>query len=207
MDVGANQCRIYNTDHTLWKTINLAVPAGNYLYDIKFVSENLFTLDNSLCLAYVYYYYNELNQYYTFQARVIKETGEELISIPGCQYLYLHKLEEPGSKLLAYSYNYSVSPYTIQTHAFSLPGYLTTFPGDANCDGTTNILDVVNIINHIIGQNPVPFCFDNADVNEDGLINILDAVLTVNIIMNKDTELFLKINEDETEPYNSNHEE
>ena len=52
MDVAASQCRVYNANHTLWKTINLTVPSGNYLYDIKYLSENLFTTDNSLCLAY-----------------------------------------------------------------------------------------------------------------------------------------------------------
>lgn len=39
MDVGVNQCRIYNTDHSLWKTINLSVPNGSYLYDIRYVTE------------------------------------------------------------------------------------------------------------------------------------------------------------------------
>ena len=184
MDVGTNQCRIYNTDHSLWKTIDLPVPANNYLYDIRYVSENLFTLDNSLCLAYVYYHYDELNQYYTFHAKVIKENSSELISIPGCQHFNIHNLTETGTKMLAYAYDYSLFPYTIQTHAFNLPGHLITFPGDANCDGNLNILDVITMINYIMAQNPVPFCAVNADVNEDGIVNILDAVLTVNLIMN-----------------------
>lgn len=186
MDVGANQCRIYN-NHTLWKTINLSVPSNHYLYDIKFVTENLFTTDNSLCLVYIYYNYNSAGQYYTYTAKVIKENGTELLTIPGCQYFYVQTIPDGGAKMVAYSYNYSVSPVTIQTHVSDLPGHLLIIPGDSNCDGTVNLLDVVNTVNYIMGQNLVPFCSDNADANEDGLINIIDIVITVNIIMNTDS--------------------
>ena len=126
MDVAANQCRIYNSNHTLWKTINLAVPDNNYLYDIRYVSENLFTTDNGLCLAYIYYNYNSTNQYYSYTAKVIRENGTELLSIPGCQYMYVHNIGAAGTKLVAYSYNYSVSPYTIQTLVYNLPGQMAS---------------------------------------------------------------------------------
>ena len=43
MDVPTKQVRIYNMDHSLFKTINCTVPNGYFLADIKFVSENLFT--------------------------------------------------------------------------------------------------------------------------------------------------------------------
>ncbi len=56
-------------------------------------------------------------------------------------------------------------------------------PGDANCDGAVNVLDVVGIVAYILGSNPQPFCFNNADVNADSIVNILDVVGTVNIIM------------------------
>jgi hypothetical protein len=125
MDIGQNQCRIYNTDHSLWKTINLNVPAGNYLYDIRYVSENLFTTDNALCLAYVYYYYDEINQYYTFTAKIILENGTELLSIPGCQTFSIYTTDNGVTKLLAYSYDYSLLLYTTTTRVYNLPGQLT----------------------------------------------------------------------------------
>lgn len=130
MDVGTSQCRIFNTNHTLWKTINLDVPAGNYLYDIKFVSENLFMNDNSICLAYIYYSYNTTGQYYTYTAKIIKENGTELLTIPGCQYLTVQNLTDIGTKMIAYCYDYSLSPYTIQTKVYNLPGQLVYVPGD-----------------------------------------------------------------------------
>jgi hypothetical protein len=125
MDVALAQCRIYNTNHTLWKTLNLSVPANNFLYDLKYLSEGLFTSDNSLSLGYVYYIYDETNAYYTFNARIVKENGTELLSIPGCQYMEVMNLENDGVKLLAYCYDYSVTPYSIQTRIYSLPGQLT----------------------------------------------------------------------------------
>lgn len=56
-------------------------------------------------------------------------------------------------------------------------------PGDANCDGEVDVLDVVTIINYILGFNPDPFCPENADANEDGDIDVLDVVTTINIIL------------------------
>lgn len=134
MDVGANQCRIYNLDNSLWKTIPLHIPANHYLYDIKNVSEGLFTSDNSLSLAYIYYNYNEAGQYYTYTTRIIRENGTELLSVPGCQYIFVHSMPDGTAKLLTYSYDYSVWPYTIQTRIYSLPGQLITHIGSAGDD-------------------------------------------------------------------------
>ncbi len=126
MDVVNNQCRIYNTDHTLWKTINLPVPVNNYLYDIRYVSENMFTLSNELCLAYVYYAYNTTSEYYTFNAKVIKDDGTVLLTIPGCQYMSAFTTENSAVKLLTYSYDYSIALYTITTRVYNLPGTITS---------------------------------------------------------------------------------
>jgi hypothetical protein len=56
-------------------------------------------------------------------------------------------------------------------------------PGDSNCDGIINVLDAITTVNYVMGGNPQPFCFGNADVATDGVINILDVIGTVNIIM------------------------
>jgi carboxypeptidase T len=56
--------------------------------------------------------------------------------------------------------------------------------GDANLDGTINILDVLFVINEIldlVGFNSLQFTA--ADMNTDGTINILDVVLIVNAIL------------------------
>ena len=51
--------------------------------------------------------------------------------------------------------------------------------GDSNSDGTLNILDVVLLVNVILGGSDA----ECADINEDGTLNILDVVLLVNIIL------------------------
>lgn len=55
--------------------------------------------------------------------------------------------------------------------------------GDSNCDGNVNLLDVITTVNYVLGQNPQPFCMNNADVTGDGQINVLDIIGTVNIIL------------------------
>ncbi len=56
-------------------------------------------------------------------------------------------------------------------------------PGDSNCDGEVNVLDVITTANYILGNNPQPFCFDNADVNADGTVDVIDVIGTVDIIL------------------------
>lgn len=70
------------------------------------------------------------------------------------------------------------SAYSTQVSSFITPG-------DSNCDESVNVLDVVTTVTYILGNNPEPFCFDNADVNEDGAINVIDVVGTVNIIVGR----------------------
>ena len=56
-------------------------------------------------------------------------------------------------------------------------------PGDANNDGSLNILDIVLMVNMILGDE-----YDSlADINEDDIVDILDIVSLVNIILNGDT--------------------
>ena len=57
--------------------------------------------------------------------------------------------------------------------------------GDANDDGFINMSDVTSIIEYVLGKNPSPFMFINADLNEDGYINMSDASGIINIILGK----------------------
>lgn len=134
MDVNISQCRIYNVDHSLWKSISLDVPEDHYLYDIRYVSEHLFTDDNTLALAFVFYYWDDVNLYYTYTAKIVTENGTELLSIPGCQYLYVHSLTDIGTKMTAYVYDNSIYPSTVETRVYNLPGELNTSQHDQPWD-------------------------------------------------------------------------
>ena len=122
MDVPAGQCRIYNTDHSLLKTINCNIPSGFYLYDIKFISEKAFDTDAGIELLCTYYKYNSSKEYYEYDTKIINEDGSALVTIDGSLYNYINKTSETEYKLFSYCYDFSVSPEKVWTNIYSLPG-------------------------------------------------------------------------------------
>lgn len=122
MDVTLGQCRIYNTDHSLFKTINCNIPNGFYLSDIKFISEKTFDTDGGIELLCTYYIYNLSKAYYDYDSKIINEDGSALVTIDGALYNYINKTGETVYKLFSYSYDYSVSPEKVWTNIYSLPG-------------------------------------------------------------------------------------
>ena len=58
--------------------------------------------------------------------------------------------------------------------------------GDVNYDGNLNILDVVRIINYILGSAEfTDMQFILADMNQDNVIDILDLIALANAILNQ----------------------
>jgi hypothetical protein len=122
MDVPNSQCRIYNMDHSLYKTISCSVPSGCYLSDIKFLSENLFDTDSGIELLYTYYKYYSGSDYYEYDSKVINDDGSQIVFIDGALYNYVNKTGEETYKLFSYCYNFSVFPEVVWTNIYSLPG-------------------------------------------------------------------------------------
>ena len=56
--------------------------------------------------------------------------------------------------------------------------------GDVNNDGKISILDIIIIVNGILGEELEYLEFLSADLNEDGILNVLDVISIVNIILN-----------------------
>jgi hypothetical protein len=124
MDVPNNQCRLYNLDHSVWKIIPLDVPSGRYLYNIQYVSDKLFNNDSKVELSYTYYLYNDTAQYFFYETRVVNESGDVLVTIPGASYVEVKLAGAETYKYLAYVWDYSVIPYTVETWVYSIPGRL-----------------------------------------------------------------------------------
>lgn len=122
MDVLNNTCKLYNPDHSLWKSIPLDVPSDNYLSDVRYVSADLFSTDDLVELCYTFYNYDTLNQYYTYTTNVINENGDILLTIPGASYVEVVSAGSGDFKYLAYVWDYSVTPSTLQTEVYDLPG-------------------------------------------------------------------------------------
>ena len=60
---------------------------------------------------------------------------------------------------------------------------LTGLPGDANGDGNVDVQDITTVINYILGANPSPFIFDNANVNGDDKVDVMDVTAIINMIL------------------------
>ena len=56
--------------------------------------------------------------------------------------------------------------------------------GDTNGDSVVNIIDVVTLVNFVLGSDTPDNCqLEYSDLNADGILNIMDIILAVNIIL------------------------
>ncbi|MDF2451592.1 MAG: hypothetical protein K0S26_1096 [Bacteroidota bacterium] len=125
-----NQIKMYNTSHSIFKTINIATPASGYTYTyVKLLSDNLFDTDN--LIEFILICHNNAPPY---------DNPNKIYNENGTLLLQSYKQDEftvynvGGSyKLKRYS---SVSGGQDTSRIFSLPG---TLPCDA-CGGPTSIV-------------------------------------------------------------------
>jgi hypothetical protein len=123
MDVANKQCKIYNMDHSLYRTITLVVPAEYYLSNLQHVSEHLFNQDDLIEFVYIYSKYNqtETSYYYSYETIVINELGTELLKVTGAGHTEILNTDDNGKKLLVYVYDFYQIPATTQTQVYALP--------------------------------------------------------------------------------------
>lgn len=121
LDTQNGTLKLYHPDHSIWKSINISVPAGYQLLStVNNVSENLFSLDDKVGFSYSYY---TTTPSYQSEIKVINENGTVLLTVTGANYAYAVEVEGEA-KLLAYITNYSTNATT--TKVYDLPGNLTT---------------------------------------------------------------------------------
>lgn len=94
--------------------------------------------------------------------------------VEGETYYYQYKILRTNLEETDYSKVVASSP-------------LTSKLGDGNGDFDVNVMDLVQSVDYILGNNPTPFIFKAADVNADNSINVLDIVGTVDIILRPKT--------------------
>jgi len=71
-------------------------------------------------------------------------------------------------------------------HWFTALKFMGFYRGDANCDGSLNLSDVIHIANYYFGKGPKPMPFiDQADANYDFAVNLSDVILIANYYFGK----------------------
>ena len=106
-----------------------------------------------------------------------------------------------NNEYLVYAYNYTWGVYTnictrtnLLEYASEDLDYLNSLnssqcQGDTNLDNNIDILDVITIVNHVLGNNLLDGeAFDNGDVDDNGELNVIDLVVIVESILNGDNE-------------------
>jgi hypothetical protein len=135
--------RLYNLNHSLWKTINLFIPSGFYnMYDDWNVSDQLF---NSDTLIEVLYLVN--GPYASARTYVINEAGSILFQLAS-SYATYPTIMNDGTNFKLVAYDSTSSKYNV----YGLPG---TLPCNL-CGGTVGIPVNNSVGNNGMISNPFP---------------------------------------------------
>ncbi len=122
------------------------------------------------------------------------EIADATITFAGVTYdpgHYVFEEVEPGTHQYTVEHDCYVTSeghVTVANSHVFVDAALHGTPGDANGDGSVNVLDVIAMINYFVGLDSDLACFNNADLNGDGVINILDIIGTVHIFEDGDDE-------------------
>lgn len=111
-DTGSNQVKLYNTDHTLWKSIPVSIYPGYKLQNVFAVSDNLFNSDNLIELGVSYY--NATT--YVYRGEIINESGAVIKDLANAYVGNVRKVGEEF-KLVVFTVG---TGYTYDV--YSLPG-------------------------------------------------------------------------------------
>ena len=102
----------------------------------------------------------------------------------------LNQLESESISVICNSNNYNDGLYNAFINITSNGGSISTpvqmivngsLLGDTNEDSTINVLDVIIMVNMIIGDANINL--NTADMNGDGLVNVSDVVILINTIL------------------------
>ena len=89
VDSKKNVLTIYNLDKTIWKSIGLTVPKGEFVDEIKLISQDVFNNNPQVEIAYTTVWYDLNNDNY--------EAGDGEIAPPNYDFFLI---DETGNKLL-----------------------------------------------------------------------------------------------------------
>ena len=117
-----NQAKIYNSNHTLWKTITLPLPVDSeYQIDVvSNLSETKIDADALIELSYTYVVKGLLEPYH--YSRVINENGTILLQADGVLGLYLNEIQGLNNKLIGYTIDFNYASETGKVYSLETLG-------------------------------------------------------------------------------------
>lgn len=142
------QIKLFNSDYTLWKTINLTMPTEAVLREVSILSENQINADNLIEVGYTYYI--ETSSFnYTFTSKLINENSSDLLIVPNASSIKLDAINGFSNKLITIGgSNYNSSVYSIPSLLLehSYDNYVTRIKLDSS--GLEKYYDTSGIINN-----------------------------------------------------------
>ncbi len=203
LDIANGVAKIYNSNHSLWKTVSTPFPALTYNSDISFVSENQINTDSDLEIGYIYF--NNVNKQY--EGRIVNEKNEILMTFPNASILSISQIDGFPNKLLVYlidSNNYNTDVYglpslTLENNytsgitrtKFEISGekYFSTYPRN----GSIELFNSNHKLWKTIDSNiPIDYKLNIVDHISETKINS-DNLLELSCIYSKEEQLESKI--------------
>jgi hypothetical protein len=156
----SSQVKLYNTNHSLWKTLNIPTIEGFTLQAVFHISEGLFDINNEV--EYVASYYNFSTNPAQFYVKVVNENGTVIKDLPNRGYLGVGATSSNTFKLI-------VTDVDLIREVYSLPGTSSTLR-IPNTDGVGTLGN--SFPNPATHEITIPYELNN--LNSTGLINIYD---------------------------------
>ena len=115
LDKTNNDAKIYNANHSLWKTASLPKPTNLNYTDIDFISETKINPDALLEIGYSLS--ETTNNTTTYLSKIVNENNVELLNLPSSRKLVINSIDGLADKLIAelpiYFNKYNTNIYTI----------------------------------------------------------------------------------------------
>lgn len=117
-----NQVKIYNSNHTLWKTINLPLVQIQNNPIVNFLSESMIEPNALIELAYTYN--TGLLNGWGYSSKVVNENGTILLEPDYVIGLYISQIQGLQNKLIGYNYDYGNDSYIGKVYSLGNLGTL-----------------------------------------------------------------------------------
>jgi hypothetical protein len=192
-NLATNQVRLYNEDHSLYKSITITPPAGYNCGSVSCFSKNIATTDNKVTFFVSFrnpsVISTDPNKYsvlrlYNEDGTMIKDFGYAYFFFPS-----IHVVSSNKCRLTIHR-QFSTTPTTYETDIYSLPGtapvgvsnpksseFQPPYPNPANniinlpyqlTQGETSVMRIFNLNGQLIETKQIDSAFDKILLNVSG---------------------------------------